>query len=142
MGSKGLITEPQNEIDREQKAFDTLIKYLDPLREQPLANLTYKEAVAFLQSPLFKNKFKASLTYYLGRENMGTHTLDPLEEATFQTLTTIISSAEYSLTGNTTPLLFSGKNREQIAKIKRTAEAITPLLREAISPQDKSQLLG
>jgi len=140
--SKGPITETPNEIDVFKNALDTLTKYLDPLKEQPLANLTYKEAVTFLQSPLFKNKFKTSLTYYLGIENMGTHRLDPVEEATFQTLATIISSAEISLTRKAAVPLFLKKNLEEIAKIKRTAEAITPLLREAISPQDKSQLLG
>ena len=73
---------------------------------------------------------------------MGTYTLNPLEEATFQTLGIIIAFADISTMNKINLPMYWGKNQQQIAKIKRTAEAITPLLREAISPQDKSQLLG
>jgi len=140
--SKGPITEPKKETDPVKNALDSLLRYLDPLKEQPQDNLTYKEAVDFLQSSLFINKFKERFVHYLGRENMGTHTLDPLEEATFQTLGIVIAFADISTMNKINLPMYWGKNQQQIAKIKRTAEAITPLLREAISPQDKSQLLG
>lgn len=131
-------------VDPSQKAFNSLLKLFAPLKENPkLMALGHKEATDFIKSPLFKNMFKEKIAHYREeKEKKETnHPFDPFEEATFQTLAIIYTHAQLALSGGKSRY-FQWQTNKQVEQILDKTKKITVYLREIISPQDKSQLLG
>lgn len=134
----------KSETDPQQAAFNSLIKLLDPLRENPtMQPISHQEAIDFLESPLFREMFKQKFARYSDRKIWGRTNiaLNPLEEATFQTMAIIISHATLSLSGIKSDLI-GDKGEEEVELILHQAKTLSDYLRKLISPQDQSHLLG